>query len=67
MENNNKPLNAAAETAKTIAAVNNSNAEPATEEIVIYDECGDTMWDRVLAQSPLLELKANENIDETKM
>jgi hypothetical protein len=23
---------------------------PKAEEIVIYDECGDTMWDRVLRQ-----------------
>ncbi len=32
------------------------SAEPAKEEIVIYDECGDTMWDDVLAQ----EDKANQ-------
>jgi hypothetical protein len=24
--------------------------ENATETVVIYDECGDTQWDRVLAQ-----------------
>ena len=67
MENNSKSRNGSTEEVKTIAVVNNSNAEPVTEEIVIYDECGDTMWDRVLAQNPLLELKANENTDETKM
>ena len=26
------------------------NHLPKAEEIVIYDECGDTMWDRVLRQ-----------------
>ena len=24
------------------------------EEVVIYDECGDTMWDKVLAQKDLV-------------
>jgi len=31
------------------------------EEVVIYDECGDTMWDKVLAQKDLVSaLKPEE-------
>ena len=31
------------------------------EEVVIYDECGDTMWDKVLAQKDLVSaLKPDE-------
>lgn len=30
------------------AAVKNNQADE--EEIVLYDECGDTLWDRVLRQ-----------------
>lgn len=32
------------------------------EEVVIYDECGDTMWDKVLAQKDLVvALKPEED------
>ncbi len=35
------------------------------EEVVIYDECGDTMWDKVLAQKDLADaVKPDE--DKTK-
>ena len=27
-----------------------ANNKPEAEEIVLYDECGDTLWDRVLRQ-----------------
>ena len=67
MESNNKPHNALSETQNAMAAVNDSSVQPVAEEIVIYDECGDTMWDRVFAQKSFLELKANENIGETKI
>ena len=31
------------------------------EDVVIYDECGDTMWDKVLAQNDLVSaLKPDE-------
>jgi len=30
-------------------------AEPLTEEVVLYDECGDTQWDKVLAQHDLAD------------
>ena len=26
------------------------NNKPEAEEVVLYDECGDTLWDRVLRQ-----------------
>lgn len=29
--------------------------EPITEEIVLYDECGDTQWDKVLIQHDLAD------------
>lgn len=32
-----------------------------TEEIVLYDECGDTQWDKVLTQHDLAE-QLSENI-----
>ncbi len=38
-----QPLQATTET-EVVPQVNG------VEEIVIYDECGDTMWDKVLAQ-----------------
>ena len=37
------------------------------EEVVIYDECGDTMWDKVLAQKDLVTaLKADEEKEKVK-
>lgn len=27
-----------------------TNSETVNEEVVMYDECGDTLWDRVLEQ-----------------
>ncbi len=27
-----------------------TNNKPEPEEVVLYDECGDTLWDRVLRQ-----------------
>ncbi|RFM29365.1 hypothetical protein [Chitinophaga silvisoli] len=27
-------------------------AQPGTEKVVIQDECGDSMWEEVLAQTP---------------
>ena len=38
-----QPVQAATET-EVVTEVNG------IEEIVLYDECGDTMWDKVLAQ-----------------
>lgn len=35
--------------------------EVKTEEIVLYDECGDTQWDKVLTQHDLAE-QLKENI-----
>ena len=40
-----------AETAGGMVQANIRNAEPVTEEIVICDECGDSLWDKVLAQT----------------
>ena len=54
MNYNNKPRDAEAETPTPTPAANNNNGCPATEEIVIYDECGDTMWDKVLSQKSFL-------------
>ena len=34
----------------SIAELTNSNKQSDAEEIVLYDECGDTLWDRVLRQ-----------------
>jgi len=51
MENNFVPDNFLTETPGEMVQVNNSNAEPVTEEIVICDECGDTLWDKVLEQT----------------
>ncbi len=65
MDNNNKLRNAEAETVKPMPAANNSNADAVAEEIVIYDECGDTMWDKVLLQKPFLDIKTNENTGTT--
>ncbi len=42
-----QPLQATTET-EVVPQVNG------VEEIVIYDECGDTMWDKVLAQDDLV-------------
>ena len=37
------------------------------EEVVIYDECGDTMWDKVLAQKDLVSaLKPDEEKEKVK-
>ena len=36
--------------------------EPPAEEIVLYDECGDTQWDKVLEQHGLAgQLNQNPN------
>ena len=51
MENNHVPGNFLAETPGGMVQANNRNAEPVTDEIVICDECGDTLWDKVLAQT----------------
>ena len=51
MENNFVPDNFLTETPGEMVQVNNINAEPVTEEIVICDECGDTLWDKVLEQT----------------
>jgi len=51
MENSHVPGNFLAETPGGMVQANNRNAEPVTEEIVICDECGDTLWDKVLAQT----------------
>ena len=42
---------------KSIRATNETVVLPRVndvEEIVIYDECGDTMWDKVLAQDAVV-------------
>jgi hypothetical protein len=31
------------------------STEPLTEEVILYDECGDTQWDKVLAQHDLAD------------
>ena len=51
MENNHVPGNLLAETAGGMVQANIRNAEPVTEEIMICDECGDSLWDKVLAQT----------------
>ena len=51
MEENTTSNNSLSEAAKALARVSSSNEEPVSEEIVIYDECGDTLWDKVLAQN----------------
>ncbi len=45
----------------------NSN-ESSSEEVVIYDECGDTLWDRVLAQEDKTNNPAQrKNLAEIKI
>jgi hypothetical protein len=38
-------------------------ANPLKEEIVLYDECGDTQWDNVLAQYDLAD-QISEDIND---
>jgi hypothetical protein len=38
------------ETNPAVDASIRENNKPEAEEIVLYDECGDTLWDRVLRQ-----------------
>ena len=40
----------------------NEKSKVAKEPVVIPDECGDSMWDKVLEQSPFVQAlkKANE-------
>jgi len=51
MKSNHVPDNFLTETPGEMVRANNSNTEPVTEEIVICDECGDTLWDKVLEQT----------------
>jgi len=41
-------------------------AEPLTEEVVLYDECGDTQWDKVLMQHDFANEISKDINDITK-
>jgi len=53
--NNNNPQHVLPDTPAPITGRNNITTKPVTEEIVICDECGDTMWDKVLAQTNTID------------
>ena len=61
--NNNVEINQAKELMITNKVNTAGNVEKPGEEIYIPDECGDTMWDAVLAQQD--KVKAFGNTDKT--
>jgi len=61
--NSNLEINRTKELAINDEAKPVRNVEKSGEEIYIPDECGDTMWDAVLAQQD--KVKAFENTDKT--
>lgn len=54
MENNSTNKTGANTVSPLSEELLKNSDESASEEIVIYDECGDTLWDRVLAQKEKL-------------
>jgi hypothetical protein len=63
MKNNNLKQSVPG-TPAIMPGTNNSNFKPVAEEIVIFDECGDTLWDKVLAQTNIPEKPEKEIVPE---
>lgn len=50
MEKNTTKDEALKENTVSVPELTKGNKQPDADDIVLYDECGDTLWDRVLRQ-----------------
>jgi hypothetical protein len=62
-------MNSSAEDASPLASFlekqKSTNSEAQQESVVLHDECGDSMWDEVLAQEEGAEKNDSDNQEAT--